>query len=79
MVDEWGRRFVRHQAIRAWSDRELIGAKGFMTVRLVTTQGASVSVVGDWRCNFYTVPGTFIFRIEGEKVAEWRDASCGIR
>lgn len=72
VVDDWGRRFVGRQAIRAWSDRELIGAKGMMTVRSVAARGSEVTVIGDWKSNFYTGPGKFIFRIEGRKVAEWR-------
>lgn len=72
VVDDWGKQYIGHRAIRAWSDRELIGAKGVMTVRSVATSDSSVTVVGNWKSNYYTGPGKFIFSIEGQKVAEWR-------
>jgi len=32
VVEDWGRRFAGHAAIRGWSDSELIGAKGTLTI-----------------------------------------------
>lgn len=72
VVDDWGKRYVGHAAIRTWSDRELIGAKGVLTVRSVATQGSVVTLDGDWKSSVYTGPGRFIFRLEVPLVSEWR-------
>lgn len=71
-VDDWGRRFVGHDAIRGWSDREFIGAKGQMTVNDVNQDENEVDVTADWKSNHYTGPSHFIFVVEGERIREMR-------
>ncbi len=44
VVDDWGRRFVGHDAIRGWSDREFIGASGTMTPQQVDREGQTKSM-----------------------------------
>ena len=45
VVEDWGRRFVGHTAIRGWSDEELVGAKGHLEItRVVSATAAEVSL-----------------------------------
>ncbi|WP_084040497.1 nuclear transport factor 2 family protein [Demequina sp. NBRC 110053] len=48
-VDDWGRIFRGRDEIKAWSDKEFLGARGTLTVREVEVEGRVVTVVGDWR------------------------------
>jgi hypothetical protein len=75
VVDDWGRRFVGHDAIRGWSDREFIGAKGKITVAKVEQKGNEVSVTADWKSNYYSGPSRFVFVVEGERIQEMRITS----
>jgi hypothetical protein len=72
VVDDWGRRFVGHKAIRGWSDKETIGAKGRMTVTTVEHTADGIVVTGDWKSNFYSGPGRYVFRLDGDRIAEMR-------
>ncbi len=73
VVDDWGRRFVGRKAIRGWSDKETIGAKGRMTVTGVAAGKDGTTVVtGDWKSNFYSGPGRYLFRLDGDRIAEMR-------
>ncbi|AIC15119.1 nuclear transport factor 2 family protein [Nitrososphaera viennensis] len=73
VVDDSGRRFVGHEAIRRWSDREFIGAKGRMTVTSVEqTKKNIVSVAADWASNYFTGPSRFVFVLKGKKIQEIR-------
>lgn len=69
-VDDWGRRFVGHDAIRGWSDREFIGAKGHMTVTGAEEKGNTVSITADWKSNYFTGPSRFVFVLKGDKIQE---------
>jgi hypothetical protein len=71
-VDDWGRRFVGHKAIRAWSDEEMIGAKGRMTVNSVEQSGNEVTVTAGWRSNFYSGPSRYVFIVGGDHIREMR-------
>ena len=44
VVDDWGRQFVGPEAIRGWSDRELIGKRVSLEIRDVR-QDADLTVV----------------------------------
>lgn len=68
-VDDWGTRYDGLQAIQAWSDRELLGAKGTFTVESSSQEGNVVTVVGDWRSSFANGPSSFRFGLEGDKIA----------
>jgi hypothetical protein len=72
VVDDWGTRYVGKSEIRTWSDRELIGAKGVMTVQGVETHGSEIHLLSDWKSNFYTGPGRFIFSIRDGRISEWK-------
>lgn len=76
VVDDWGRRFVGHDAIRGWSDQEFIGAQGKMTVTEVAQEENAVTVTADWVSNHYTGPSRFTFLIGGGKVQEMRITSA---
>jgi hypothetical protein len=73
VVEDWNRRFAGHAAIRKWSDKELIGAKGTLTITRVRSRtDTKVSLDADWASNFYTGPGHFEFTIEGDKIRNMR-------
>lgn len=69
-VDDWGRVFRGRAAIDGWSAKELIGARGTLTVSSVTiTDGGQVVVVGDWRSDYANGLSRFTFEVDGERVA----------
>ncbi len=69
-VDDWGRTFRGRDAIDRWSNRELIGAEGTLSVQSVATPDAgNVVVVGDWRSNHANGLSRFEFEIAGNEVA----------
>ena len=75
VVDDWGDRYTGVAAIRAWSDRELIGAKGTLTVSKVSHEGSEIAFDGDWKSSFYTGPGRFTLRLDGDRIHEMRIAA----
>lgn len=75
VVNDWGRVFSGHGAIRAWSDKEFIGAKGQLTVKQTNIKGNEVTVDAAWKSNFYSGNSRFVFIVEGEKVREMRITS----
>lgn len=75
IVNDWGRIFTGYEAIRAWSDREFIGAKGQLTVRFVKVEGNIVTVDAGWKSNFYSGASRFVFIVEEDKVREMRITS----
>ena len=72
VVDDWGRRFVGHKAIHTWSDEEMIGAKGRMTVRNIDQAGNEVTVTADWKSSFYSGPSRYVFIVDGDHIREMR-------
>jgi hypothetical protein len=72
VVIDSGRRFAGHDAVRGWSDRELIGAHGRMIVKKVEQKKNAVTVRADWKSNFYTGPARFEFVLDGDQVRELR-------
>ena len=72
VVDDSGRRFEGHDAIRRWSDREFIGAKGRITVKSVEQTKNAVSVRADWASNYFTGPSRFLLVLKGRKIQEMR-------
>lgn len=72
VVDDWGSVYRGRSEIKAWSDRELIGAKGIMTIRSIGQSGPDTEIIADWKSNFFTGPGRFTFRLQNDKVALWR-------
>ena len=73
MVEDWGRRFSGHAAIRGWSDKELIGAKGTLTIaKVLSASPEKVEVMTDWKSSFFSGTSKFTFTLEGGKVRELR-------
>ncbi|UYM03386.1 nuclear transport factor 2 family protein [Solicola gregarius] len=72
VVNDWGREFHGHDAIRGWSDGEFIGAKGTLTPTSVQQDGDTVTVDGDWASNHFTGPSRFVFVVDGDSVREMR-------
>ena len=72
VVDDWGRRFVGHDAIRGWSDNEFIGAHGRMTVTDVDQHDDEVTVTSHWVSNHYTGTSRVAFRLDGDLISEMR-------
>jgi hypothetical protein len=72
VVDDWGSVYSGLAEIEKWSNRELIGAKGIMTVRSVEQTASGIDLIADWKSNFYTGPGRFSFALRNDKIAHWR-------
>jgi len=73
VVEDWGRRFSGHAAIRGWSDKELIGAKGTLTIaKVLSASPEKVEVMTDWKSSFFSGTSKFTFTLEGGKVRELR-------
>ena len=72
VVDDWGRRFSGHAAIRAWSDKEFIGAKGVLTPRKVVRSGDTVTVDAGWKSEYYSGDSRFVFVLDGGSIREMR-------
>ncbi|MGB3542549.1 nuclear transport factor 2 family protein [Rubrivirga sp.] len=75
VVDDWGRRFVGHDAIRGWSDREFIGAEGTMTPQTVDVRGDEVDVRAGWASTHHNGDSRFVFVTDGDRVREMRITS----
>lgn len=68
LVEDWGRRFQGLVAICAWSDEELIGARGRIDVSRVSHGPGFVALDVDWRSDFYSGESRFVFVLTGEKI-----------
>lgn len=75
-VDDWGRIYTGHAAIKAWSDKEFIGAKGVMSPTKVETDGDKISVWAGWKSNYYSGDSKFIFTVEGKQIKEMKIVSA---
>jgi hypothetical protein len=75
-VEDWGRRFSGHKAIRGWSDKELIGARGTLTYGPVIEETPDrISLSADWASSFFTGPGIFTFVFADGKIREMKISS----
>lgn len=68
-IDDWGRTFTGRAAMKRWSDKEFIGARGTLTVEEVSTSGAEVTVIGDWRSTYANGRSKFVFVTDGDLIA----------
>ncbi|MFO7192473.1 MULTISPECIES: nuclear transport factor 2 family protein [Thermocrispum] len=68
-VDDWGRVFTGRDEIKAWSDKEFIGARGTLTVEEVDAAQDTVTVVGDWRSSYANGRSMFVFDIDGDRLS----------
>ncbi|MDT0202368.1 nuclear transport factor 2 family protein [Nocardioides sp. AE5] len=68
-VDDWGRVFRGRNEIKAWSDKEFIGATGILTPEQVdASDDGTVTVIGDWRSTHANGRSSFAFEVAGDKV-----------
>ena len=72
VINDWGRKFVGHQAIRGWSDKEFIGAKGRMMPTSFEQKDNTITLLSGWKSNFYSGDSKFVFILDGEKIREMR-------
>jgi len=71
VVDDWGRRFVGHEAIRGWSDAETIGAHGTLTItKVISADDRRIVADTYWKSEAFTGPGRFTFALAGGKIKE---------
>ena len=69
VVDDWGREYTGREAIKAWSDKEFIGATGVLTPEAVSTEAGRVTVIGDWASTYANGRSSFAFDLDGERIA----------
>lgn len=69
VVDDWGREFRGPEAIRAWSDREFIGAAVSLEVTEVAERDGETVVAATVGGNGFNGPSHFAFAVDGDRVA----------
>jgi ketosteroid isomerase-like protein len=73
VVNDWGSVYKGKAAIKGWSDREMIGAKGTLTVtRMISDQDGVISFDTDWKSSFFSGAGRFTVTVKDGKIAELR-------
>jgi SnoaL-like domain len=65
-----GEEFVGRARVREFSDRELIGAKGYLDVRQVACHEDTVTVSGPYYGHRFTGPVGFVFTVEAGRITE---------
>lgn len=76
VINDWGRIFTGHKEIKAWSDKEFIGAKGKMTPQKIEITGNLISLWAGWKSNYYSGDSKFVFVVEGNLIIEMRIESA---
>ncbi|MEV0368344.1 nuclear transport factor 2 family protein [Streptomyces sp. NPDC050636] len=71
-VNDWGREFRGHDAIRDWSDGEFIGKQVTLDVTDAWTEGATTTVSTQVGGNGFTGPSAFAFTVEDDRIALMR-------
>lgn len=71
-VDDWGREFRGHEAIRGWSDAEFIGKQVRLRVTGCRTEGDTTTVSAQVGGNGYNGPSDFAFTVRGDRVTLMR-------
>ncbi|OLT11331.1 polyketide cyclase [Pseudonocardia sp. CNS-139] len=69
VVDDWGREFRGPQAIRTWSDGELIGVRASLQVTAVNEHEGAVVVTALVGGDGFKGPSHFAFDVSGDRVA----------
>lgn len=67
-VDDWGRIFTGREAIDGWSQVEFIGATGTITPEELTVDGATITLIADWRSTHANGRSNFAFEVDGDKL-----------
>ena len=72
-VEDWGRRFTGPNAIKRWSDKEFIGAKGHLVITEVKRASPTeIRVATDWKSTYFSGAGEMVFLIDGQRIKEMR-------
>ncbi|MDN5895669.1 MAG: nuclear transport factor 2 family protein [Nocardioides sp.] len=69
-VDDWGRQFVGTEEIKAWSDKEFLGARGKMDVQAVAEEAGRVILVADWHSNHANGLSQFTFDLDEDQITK---------
>jgi hypothetical protein len=72
VVNDWGSRYVGHEEIRIWSNRELIGVQATLDITSSEQHGNEASVRAQVGGNGYNGPSRFSFSMDGAQVKEMR-------
>jgi ketosteroid isomerase-like protein len=68
VVDDWGREFVGHAAIREWSDREFVGQRVTLNITQMTREDETLVVTADVGGDGFNGPSHFRFQLDGDQV-----------
>jgi hypothetical protein len=71
-VDDWGSVYRGRQRIKAWSDRELIGAKARFELRSSQQHGDEASMVVEVGGEGFNGPSRFAFTLDGGRISQMR-------
>jgi hypothetical protein len=72
-VEDWGRRFTGPKAIKRWSDKEFIGAKGHLVITAVkSVSPTEIRVATDWKSDYFSGAGEMVFLVDGNRIKEMR-------
>jgi hypothetical protein len=71
-VDDWGRIFRGHDAVRGWSDAEFIGKQVTLEVTGVRAVGDTVTVSAQVGGNGFNGPSDFAFTVTGDRITLMR-------
>jgi hypothetical protein len=69
VVDDWGREFHGHEAIKGWSDNENIGVQAHFDVVDATPHDGDLVVTVKVSGNGFNGPSHLAFRVAGDHVA----------
>ncbi|KUL25874.1 hypothetical protein [Actinoplanes awajinensis] len=72
MLDDWGRQFRGHEAIRGWSDRENIGAYATFDITGVQQDSGRYVVAATVGSDGFNGPSHFVFRVEDGLVSHMK-------
>ena len=73
VVNDWGSVYRGVAAIKEWSDREMIGAKGTLTItKMISDQDGVIAFDTDWKSSFYSGAGRFTLTVRDGRIAELR-------
>jgi hypothetical protein len=70
VVDDWGREFRGHDAVRRWSDAELIGKNATLAVTNVSQEAEATVVTAHVGGDGFNGPSTFIFSTRNDLVVK---------
>jgi hypothetical protein len=67
-VNDWGRLFTGHAAIRGWCDREFIGVRVSLDVTEVVTSGAVTTITAKVGGSGFNGPSHFAFTVDTSRI-----------